>query len=126
MELTFRVSRDTVGPASSAALVCEALSGDGVSYARIVRELSGASHLTEPAYLATGVRSALSRIGPELPEPLMGAATEVVLALGGGEAEVLTELGIEVDVAKDPHARVDETLQARTGISVGTPIRIGS
>lgn len=99
-------------------LVCEALSGDGVSYARAEREF------TESAGLAAAVRSVLSRVGPEMPEPLLGSVTGVVLSLGGGEAEALAELGLAVDEAQDPPAAVNEALQARTGVAAGTPIRI--
>lgn len=119
--LRLRVSRDVSGsPAGSPesnTLICDALSGDGVSYARIEREVAETEHL------AAGVRSALARVGPELPEALLGSVTEVVLALGGDETAVLTELGIAVNIDQDPPALVDEPLQARTGIAAGTPVR---
>lgn len=99
-----------------AAVVCEALSGDGVSYARAEK----ASGDRSPAALAAAVRSALARTGAELPEPLIGSVTDVTLALGGAEDAVLAELGL----GGAPSA-VDAALQARTGIAVGTPMRIG-
>jgi len=37
---------------------------------------------------------------------------------------VLAELGLAIDAGSDPVARVDETLQARTGVGSGTPIRV--
>lgn len=117
-------SDTTTGMASGAAadaVVCEALSGDGVSYARAekaCRDLNAAG-------LASAVRSALARAGAELPEPLIGSVTGVTLELGGSETAVLIELGLEVTAGADPLALVDETLQARTGIAAGTPIHVG-
>lgn len=100
-------------------VVCEALSGDGVSYARASRLLTDDS----TAGLAASVRSALARTGAELPEPLLGSVTGIVLDLGGAESAVLAEWGVEAIEGADPLAAVDSTLQARIGITAGTPIR---
>ncbi|CAG7622771.1 hypothetical protein ACFPZL_10895 [Leucobacter soli] len=102
-------------------VVCEALSGDGVSYARAEKIAA------DPAALAAAVRSAIARAGAELPEPLIESVTEIELALGGAEAEVLVGLGLALGQNADPTgpiSSVDEALQARTGVSAGTPIRL--
>ena len=96
-------------------LVCEALSGDGVGYAR-------AAIGAEDRPLAAAVRSVLARAGAELPEPLRGSVTAVVLDLGGREAEALEGLGLTVSLASSQLSTVDEALQARTGLAAGTPI----
>lgn len=96
-------------------IICEALSGDGVQYARAQKPLAGAS-------LSSAVRSVLARAGAELPERLIESVTAVKLALGGRETEVLTELGLTVSPATPVLAQVDAALQARTGIAAGTPI----
>jgi len=97
---------------------CEAVSGDGVSYARAERSSAGIG-------LSAAVRSALARVGPELPEALLGSVTAIVASLDGDEAEVFSELGLTVDPAAKPPALVTEALQARTGVAAGTPIRFG-
>lgn len=99
--------------------VCEGFSGDGVSYARATRAITD----TSAAAVAVAVRSVLARAGAELPEPLIESVSGVVVSLDGAEAAVLTELGLVVTEGADQLSSVDETLQARTGISVGTPIR---
>lgn len=101
------------------ALLCEGLSGDGVSYAKAQKAL--AQH--DPATLAAALRSVLARAGAELPEPLISSVTAVVLAIGGDEAEVLSDLGLAVTPGATQIATVDDALQARTGITAGTPIR---
>ena len=58
----------------------------------------------------------------ELPEPLLGSVTAVVLDLGGREAEALEGLGLTVSLASSQLSTVDEALQARTGLAAGTPI----
>jgi len=106
-------------------IVCEAFSGDGVSYARAEKAVSD----RDPIALATAARSVLARCGAELPEPLIGSVTEVTLALGGAEAAALAELGLPLVQSLDPAApisSVDDALQARTGIAAGTPIRIAA
>ena len=140
--LELRVSLDTAGRATDSAaggaaggagsaegggsaggsVVCEALSGDGVSYARAEKALRDRS----PAGVAAAVRSALARAGAELPEPLIESVTDVVLELGEHEAAVLAELGLAADPDSDPLAAIDTALQARTGIAAGTPIRRGA
>lgn len=98
---------------------CEALSGDGVLYARSEKPVQGRD---VPA-LAAAARSVLARTGAGLPEPLLGSVTGIVLALGGAESAVLAEFGIALGNGEDLVA-VDEALQARTGISAGIPIRL--
>ena len=103
-------------------LVCEALSGDGVSYARAMKRPAGDG----PAALAAALRSALARCGAELPEPLLGSVTGVVLDLGGLEVAALEALGLRANAAPampgSQLAAVDAALQARTGVAAGTPI----
>jgi hypothetical protein len=102
--------------------VCEAISGDGVSYARAEKSVQDPA---SPAGIAAAVRSALARAGAELPEQLLGSVTGVRLDLDDREGEVLAELGIPVASGTDPLAAVDEALQARTGIAAGTLIHVG-
>ena len=97
------------------AVVAEALSGNGVSYARAARSTVDLS----PASLAAAARSAIARAGAELGDRLVVTVSAVVLALGEHTGAVLQQL--ELDAA-DP--AVSEALQARTGISAGTPIRL--
>ena len=97
------------------AVVAEALSGNGVTYARAARSTVDLS----PAGLAAAARSAIARAGAELGDRLVGTVSAVVLALGEHTGAVLQQL--ELDAA-DP--AVSEALQARTGISAGTPIRL--
>lgn len=101
-------------------IICNALSGDGVSYAKTSRTLSGED---QPA-LATAIRSTLARCGAELVEPLIESVTAIVLSLGGEEAGAIAALGLSPR-QPDEHgqvAEVDDALQARTGITSGTPI----
>ena len=101
-------------------VIAEARSGDGVSYARAER--AGADH--SPAGLAAAARSAIARAGAELGEPLVQSVSAVVVDLGEDSDEVLRELGLD---PADP--AVTEALQARTGITAGTPIhceRVGA
>ena len=113
--------RVTIEGGAPATVVCEGISGDGVSYARAEKAVQDPD---SPAGLAAAARSALARAGAELPEPLIESVTGVVLSLGGIEREVLAELGLNIDADADPVARVDDALQARTGIAAGTPIRV--
>ena len=117
--LELRVSLDAAG----GAVACEAFSGDGVAYARAEKAVQEGG----PVELAAATRSAIARCGAELPEPLIGSVTEVTFALGGAEAAVLAALGLPLAQSMDPAASisaVDEAMQARTGIAIGTPIRI--
>lgn len=109
--------RVTIEGDSPAVAVCEALSGDGVSYARAEKVVASPATAEE---LARAVRSVLARGGATLPEPLLTSITSVVLDLGGRETEALTALGIHAESG----LTVDDALQARTGITAGTPIRI--
>lgn len=117
--LELRVSLTGATPALA---VCEAISGDGVSYARAEKSVQDPVSSTD---IAAAVRSALARAGAELPEQLLGSVTGVRLDLDGREIEVLAKLGIPVASGVDSLAAVDEALQARTGLAAGTPIRGG-
>lgn len=103
---------------ASAALVAEAVSGDGVVYCDA--EVPVASE--DPAALARAARSALSRAVAGLEGPLAESVSAVVLDLGDAGAGVLSELGI---AAADP-ATVDAALQRRIGVSAGTAIRLSA
>ncbi|NLA64937.1 MAG: hypothetical protein GX862_03210 [Leucobacter sp.] len=121
-------------------IVCEGISGDGVSYAKSSKQLSaGAAQASaaqaEPqgvdvavatSKLAAAVRAGVARAGAELPEPLIQSVTAIELDLGGREAEVLTELGVVVSTGTQQLGQVDGALQARTGVAAGTPIRKAS
>lgn len=98
-------------------MICEGVSGDGVSYGGAQRRIAGDG----AGDLATTLRSVLARCGAELPEPLLGSVTAVVLSLGGREEETLEALGLVVSNGAQLGA-VDGELQARTGIAAGTPI----
>ena len=106
----------------SGSLLCEGVSGDGVAYSSAEKKLAA----DDTASLAAALRSVLARGGAELPEPMLGSVSAIALALGGREAEALGELGLMVSPGNVVLAQVDEPLQARTGISAGTPIRIES
>lgn len=128
--LPFAVSTAGLGSTSSVLelhatvsgdeLVTEALSGDGVSYAQAAVPLADRT----PSAVAAALRSGLSRAGAELDDPLRGSVTAVRLAgalaaLGLDAAALLAELGC------DPAApAITEALQARTGLTVGTPILV--
>lgn len=107
---------------AGAALVAEAVSGDGVVYCGA--EVPAGDE--DPAALARATRSALSRAVAGLEGPLSESVSAVVLDLGGAEDAVLRELGIAFDAAQDPAAVVDDTLQRRIGVAAGTPIRLGA
>ncbi|MCW2288208.1 hypothetical protein EDF60_0863 [Leucobacter luti] len=122
----------SLGPASSVleisvrraetALIAEAISGDGVTYARAeVALAAGTAPSGEPTpdTLAKAVRSAVSRVVAGLDGPLAESVTGLVLDLGADAADVLAALGM------DPAApTVDAALQRRAGIAMGTPVRI--
>lgn len=105
---------------SGGAVVAEALSGDGVSYASA--EVERAAEPGDAAALGKAVRSALARAVAGLEGPLSEAVTSLVLDLGGAEAEALRSIGIAVDETADPRAVVDDALQRRIGVAAGTPI----
>lgn len=126
VSLPLSVKPVSLGPASSVLeivlrradpqLVAEAVSGDGVTYARAEVELAADP---TPAVLAKATRSAISRAVAELDGPMSDSVTAIVLDLGSDSAGLLTELGI------DPAAPVvDAALQRRAGIAMGTPVRI--
>ena len=62
-------------------------------------------------------------VGVWLPEPLIDSVSGIALSLGGREAAALEALGLTVSLDAPVLAQVDETLQARTGLTAGTPIR---
>lgn len=103
-----------------AQLRCEGVSLDGVSYASAEKQVSSEE---DPASLAATLRSVLARCGAELPEPLIDSVSGIALSLGGREAAALEALGLTVSLDAPVLAQVDETLQARTGLTAGTPIR---
>lgn len=122
--LEIRVTRGTGaaaptdGTANTSAVaaelvIAEALSGDGVSYGRAEKSITAG----DAASLGSAARSVIARVGATLPEPLIGSVSAVVLSFGADGTEVLASLGIA-------NSAVDEALQARTGLSAGTPIRI--
>lgn len=100
---------------AASSVIGEALSGDGVSYARAEVPVDEGA---DPPALARAARSALSRAVAGLEGPLSESVSAVVLEFGGAEAEVLGEFGLP---AAD--AAVDDALQRRIGIAAGTPIR---
>lgn len=97
------------------------ISGDGTVYAQAEKPVPGFSH----PEVASAVRSVLARAVAELPEPVQESVSEIRFDLGGPEAAVAQELGLAVDLSADPPARIDDALQARTGITAGTPILLG-
>ncbi|MBL3687593.1 hypothetical protein D3248_11600 [Leucobacter zeae] len=113
LEVVVRRSGDAPG-----AVVAEAISGDGVTYARA--EVA-APETRDPQALARSVRSALSRAVAELEGPLAESVTAIALDLDDSSADVLAALGI------DPAApAVDDALQRRIGVSAGTAIRLAA
>ncbi|GAA1616278.1 hypothetical protein [Leucobacter chromiireducens] len=116
----------SLGPASSsldivlrrtgATLVAEAVSGDGVTYARA--EVDTAPE-PAPEALAKAARSAISRAVAELEGPMSESVTAVVVDLGTDSVALITALGINL---ADPV--VDAALQRRSGIAMGTPVRV--
>ncbi|MBL3700954.1 hypothetical protein [Leucobacter luti] len=135
----------SLGPTSSvleitarradSGIVAEAVSGDGVTYARAevalpagpgadgadAADTDSADAGAQTAAAAKAVRSAISRVIAGLDGPLADGVTGLVLDLGADAAEVLTALGI------DPAAPVvDAALQRRAGIAMGTPVRIAA
>ncbi len=98
-------------------IVAEALSGDGVTYGRAAKPLVDRG----PAPVAAAARSVLARVGAELGDPLIASVTTVVLELGDPvfAEQVLAALAPAAGVTT-----VDASLQARTGVAEGTPIRL--
>lgn len=107
--------------ADAETLLCEGVSGDGVAYSSAEKKLAG----TDLASLATALRSVIARGGAELPDPMLGSVSAITLQLGGREEAALNELGLMVSPGGAILAQIDEALQARTGITAGTPIRRG-
>ena len=107
---------ELVARLADGALVAEALSGDGVSYAHA--ETSAED--PDPAALARSARSALARAVAELEGPLSEAVTVVVLDLGAASEAVARELGLDPAVPV-----VDAALQRRIGVNAGTRVRLG-
>ncbi|WP_427869184.1 hypothetical protein [Leucobacter luti] len=105
---------------SGETLVAEALSGDGVSYAHAEIEAAAGGQDPDPAALARAAKSAISRAVAELEGPLADAITALTLDLGGAEAAVAEELGLDPSVPV-----VDAALQRRIGINAGTKVRLG-
>jgi len=101
----------------------EARSESGVAYATADKAVAGRG----AAAAAGAIRSVLSRLEAELVEPLRTTATAIELVLA---ADADARLGIDAapllaELGADPAAPVvDDALQARTGITAGTPIRV--
>jgi hypothetical protein len=101
----------------------EARSESGVAYATAGKAVTGQG----AAAAAGAIRSVLSRLEAELVEPLRTTATSIELVL---DADARARLGVDAaallaELGADPAApAVDDALQARTGITAGTPIRI--
>lgn len=96
-------------------LVAEAVSGDGVTYARA--EIDAPDDDAEA--LARAARSAVSRAVAGLEGPLSEAVTAIKIALGPSGGAVLAALSFE---GADGEARTDDAFQRRTGIVSGTPV----
>lgn len=109
-ELDVAVRIDTASAES--LMVAEVITGDGVTYARG----DVAVDLADTSALARATRSAMSRAVAGLEGPLAEAVTAIRLQFPQAP-EVIAELGIDVDAPT-----VTEELQARIGVSVGTPI----
>lgn len=103
----------------SAQVSGEARSGSGVAYATASKPVTE----QDAAVFAGAIRSVLSRLEAELVEPLRGTATAIEIAIapatGLNAAGLLSELGVDATTRA-----VGEALQARTGVSAGTPIRL--
>lgn len=103
-------------------VVANALSGDGVSYAKaqkLVQDLTAEG-------ITAAARSALARVGAELGDPLVQSVTAVVIDLGAHRTAVFGELGLSnaaLAGATECEGVMTEGLQARTGISAGTIVR---
>ena len=108
--------------ADTSTMRCEGRSGDGVSYATAEKHVAQ----LDPATLAAALRSVLARAGAELPEPLIDSVSAIVLTLDGQEAAIVKDLGLAVAEGTAQLATVDATLQSRTGVAAGTPIRIAA
>lgn len=98
--------------------IAEALSGDGVSYARAEVQFGG----DDTSAMSKATRSAAARAVAELEPPLPDAVSALVFTLGDATDAVLAELGIPTGVGD---VVVTESLQQRIGLNAGTPIRIG-
>ena len=109
-------SLDIVLRRSDAKLVAEAISGDGVTYARAEVDTDTDA---APETLAKAARSAVSRAVAELEGPMSDSVTAIVVDLGTDSVALITALGINL---ADPV--VDAALQRRSGIAMGTPVRV--
>ncbi|MBK0422468.1 hypothetical protein JD292_10335 [Leucobacter sp. CSA2] len=114
-ELELVVRRDAA--ADGERIVAEAISGDGVTYARAEVPAAG----DDAPALARAARSGMSRAVAELEGPLAEAITAVVLDLGGSGSDVARELGMDPAVPV-----ITEALQRRIGVGAGTKVRLGA
>lgn len=110
-ELDVTVRLDTSGERK---LVAEVITGDGVTYSR--GEVAVQPN-ADAAALSRAARSAISRAVAGLEGPLATAITSIELRFDGAP-DALGELGLDASAPA-----VTEELQARLGISAGTPIR---
>lgn len=115
-------------------IVAEAISGDGVTYARaqvpsgtaLTSDATGAIRTSSDVdggvtALASSVRSAISRAVAELEGPLSEAVTGIRIALGTAGSEIAAILFPERSA---PDQTTDAAFQRRTGVNAGTPIII--
>ena len=127
-----------VTSSEGATAIAEVVTGDGVTYTRSEVELSRPRTVggqlpraedapidaADTAALARAVRSAISRAVAGLEGPLAQSITAVKLDVPGAAA-VVAEIGADPAPISDPRAlgAVGDALQARLGITAGTPLR---
>ena len=104
-----------------AALVAEAVSGDGVTYAR--------AHVADSGGVLAGtVRSAISRAVAELEGPLSEAVTGITITVGDEGPDVIATLFPTARESENGAVEfvTDDAFQRRTGVSAGTPVTLAS
>ncbi|GAA1327704.1 hypothetical protein ACFSWE_11855 [Leucobacter albus] len=122
-----------------ATAIAEVVTGDGVTYTRSEVELARARTVGgslpvdsgEPIEandieaLTRAVRSAISRAVAALEGPLASAITSIEVDVPGAAA-VVAALGAGPGPVSEPRTAgvVTEALQARLGITAGTPLRV--
>ena len=101
-------------------IIAEAVSGDGVTYARAQVPEAGTA-------LAATVRSAISRAVAELEGPLSEAVTGITITVGAEGPDVIATLFPTAREEEDGAVAfgTDDAFQRRTGISAGTPVSLG-
>lgn len=109
---------DVVLRRADGELVAEALSGDDVTYGRA--PVADADASDAPTF-AKALRSAISRVVAELDSPLSDSVTALVFDLGADNDAALAALGLDASTPV-----VDAALQRRSGLAMGTPVRLGA